>query len=332
MMSRRELLSGAVSAGAVLAAGVAGVGGTAGLALAGGVRERPRSVTRIVAPRLAQVGEVFRVKRTIPAVSLEDVDPFLMLDNFDFHIGKGELGGLAPHPHRGFETVTVMNEGEIEHGDSLGNRGKISSGDIQWMTAGNGIVHEENPSDALRERGGRVLGVQLWVNLPRNFKKVAPKYQDKVHTQVPTHQEAGVRARVYAGKAYGMDAIITTHSPIGLVDYALQPGVSTRVEWPSTWSAFVQAVDGMVTVGGERVGEGHLALTRKDGDHLVLSNESSRPVRFLLGGGEPIGESYASYGPFVMSTEAELRESIEMYRSGRMGRVENPTYERVRRR
>lgn len=294
--------------------------------------QRARSLSRIVAPRRAQVGEVFKVKRTIPAVGLEDVDPFLMLDNFDFHIAPGELGGLAPHPHRGFETVTVMNEGEIEHGDSLGNRGKIASGDIQWMTAGNGIVHEENPSDALRERGGRVLGVQLWVNLPRAYKKVEPRYQDKLANHIPTYEEAGVRARVYAGKAYGLEAIISTHSPIGLVDFALQPRAATRIHWPGTWNAFVQAVDGTVTVNEERVGEGHLALTRKDGDHLVLQNDTSQPVRFLLGGGEPIGESYASYGPFVMSNEAELRESIELYQSGRMGRVPNPTYDRVRRR
>jgi hypothetical protein len=324
MMTRRSLLEGAMSAGALLLAGRAVAGSK--------VEARVRSVGRIIAPRRAQVGEVFAVKRTIPAVGLDAVDPFLMLDNFDFTIPKGGLGGLAPHPHRGFETVTVMAEGEIEHGDSLGNRGKIASGDIQWMTAGNGIVHEENPSDALRERGGRVLGVQLWVNLPREAKKTAPKYQDKVAGQVPTVDEAGVRARIYAGEAYGQKAVIATHSPIGLVDYALQPGASTRVEWPATWSAFVQAVDGIVTVGEERVGEGHLALTRRDGRFVELRNDSTRPVRALLGGGEPIGEPYVSHGPFVMSTDDEIRESIDLYRSGRMGRVENPTYERVRRR
>lgn len=329
MISRRKVLEGAMTAGAVL---LAGRGVTPSTARATGGESRPRSVSRLVAPRRAQVGEVFAVKRTIPAVGLDAIDPFLMLDNFDFTLRPGELGGLAPHPHRGFETVTVMAEGEIEHGDSLGNRGKIASGDIQWMTAGDGIVHEENPSDALRERGGRVLGVQLWVNLPRAMKKVAPKYQDKVASQVPTVDEAGVRARIFAGEAYGQRAVIATHSPIGLVDYALMPNASTRVAWPERWSAFVQAVDGTVTVGGERVGEGHLALTRRDGHFVELANESSRPVRALLGGGEPIGESYVSHGPFVMSTEDEIRESIALYRSGRMGRVANPTYERVRRR
>jgi redox-sensitive bicupin YhaK (pirin superfamily) len=292
--------------------------------------DRVRSVSRVVRPQRAQVGEVFKVKRTIPAVGLEDVDPFLMLDNFDFTIAPGQLGGLAPHPHRGFETVTVMADGEIEHGDSLGNRGKIAGGDIQWMTAGDGIVHEENPSDALRERGGRVLGVQLWVNLPAAMKKVTPKYQDKVASQVPVVDVAGVRARVFAGKAHDLVAPISTFTPIGLVDYVLQPGASVRVAWPQTWSAFVQAVDGTVTVGDDLVGEGALALTRRDAGAILIRNDSTRPARALLGGGEPIGESYMSYGPFVMSTEQDLRESIERYRSGRMGRVPNPTYDRVR--
>lgn len=291
-----------------------------------------RRLQQIIPSVATSDGAGVSLRRSLGQSQTSRVDPFLMLDEFSSDDPDDYIAGFPSHPHRGFETVTVMAEGEIEHGDSLGNRGKIASGDIQWMTAGNGIVHEENPSDALRERGGRVLGVQLWVNLPREAKKTAPKYQDKVAGQVPTVDEAGVRARIYAGEAYGQKAVIATHSPIGLVDYALQPGASTRVEWPATWSAFVQAVDGIVTVGEERVGEGHLALTRRDGRFVELRNDSTRPVRALLGGGEPIGEPYVSHGPFVMSTDDEIRESIDLYRSGRMGRVENPTYERVRRR
>ena len=327
MITRRRILEGAVAAGALL------LGRRADAVVArDDDAARPRSVARVVAPRHAQVGEVFKVKRTIPAVGYDQISPFLMLDNFDFTLQPGELGGLAPHPHRGFETVTVMVDGEVEHGDSLGNRGVIGAGDIQWMTAGNGIVHEENPSDGLRERGGRVLGVQLWVNLPTAARKVAPKYQDTTHDKIPTVDVAGVRARVFAGEAHGVKAVIATHTPMGLVDYAILPGAEVLVAYPRTWTAFVQAVDGVVTVGGERVGEGHLALTRRDGDAIHLTNESSRPVRALLGGGEPIDEPYASYGPFVMSNEAELRESVKLYQSGRLGRVANPTYERVRRR
>jgi redox-sensitive bicupin YhaK (pirin superfamily) len=135
---------------------------------------------RVIAPRRTRVGDVFKVGRTIPVRQLKSVDPFLLLDHFDFSLAPGELGGLAPHPHRGFETVTLMFDGAIEHGDSLGNRDRIESGGVQWMTAGSGIVHEENPDDELRKRGGRVLGIQLWVNLPSAKRMTAPKYQDTV--------------------------------------------------------------------------------------------------------------------------------------------------------
>jgi len=324
-ISRRRLLEGAVAAGAVLL-----TSGRGNAADAPADKNRPRSVARVVAPRRAQVGDIFKIRRTIPAVGFDQVDPFLMLDHFDFTLAPGQLGGLAPHPHRGFETVTVMVDGLIEHGDSLGNRGLIGAGDIQWMTAGNGIVHEENPGDALREKGGRVLGVQLWVNLPAAARKVPPKYQDTTHDKIPTVDVAGVRARVFAGKAHDVQAVISTHTPIGLVDYAIQPGAEVQVAYPATWTAFIQAVDGDVTVGGERVGEGHLALLRRDGDAIHLKNDTVRPIRALLGGGEPIDEPFVSYGPFVMSNEADLRESIELYQSGKLGRVANPTYDRVR--
>ncbi|MCC6621941.1 MAG: pirin family protein [Deltaproteobacteria bacterium] len=334
MWTRRHLLEGAIAAGGLLLARGARatpLTTTTG-ALFGRTGPRARTVALVVPPRHTQVGDVFKVRRTIPGEGFDQVDPFLMLDHFDFTLAPGELGGLAPHPHRGFETVTVLIDGAIEHGDSLGNRGRIGAGDIQWMTAGNGIVHEENPADDLRARGGRVLGVQLWVNLPSAQKKVAPKYQDTTHDRIPVHEEARVRARVFAGEAHGVRAVIRTHTPMALVDYALQPGAATVVAYPEGWTAFVQAVDGTVTVGDTAVGVGHLALTRRDGNTIVLKNDSSRPARALLGGGLPIGEPFASRGPFVMSTEEELSESFELYRSGRMGRVANPTYDRVRRR
>jgi len=323
-ISRRRLLEGAVAAGAVLLAA------NRSDASERATTRRPRSVARIVAPRRTQVGEVFKIRRTIPAVGFDQVDPFLMLDHFDFTLAPGQLGGLAPHPHRGFETVTVMIDGLIEHGDSLGNRGLIGSGDIQWMTAGNGIVHEENPGDALREKGGRILGVQLWVNLPAAARKIAPKYQDTTHDKIPTVDVAGVRARVFAGQAHDVKAVISTHTPMGLVDYAIQPGAAVAVAYPTTWTAFIQAVDGDVTVSDERVGEGHLALMRRDGETIYLKNDTQRPIRALLGGGEPINEPFSSYGPFVMSNEADLRESVALYQSGKLGRVANPTYDRIR--
>ena len=198
----------------------------------------PRRVERVIAPFRDLVGDVFDVRRTIPAPSVAQVSPFILLDHFDFRIEKGQLGGLAPHPHRGFETVTVLLEGAIEHGDSLGNRAVLESGAIQWMTAGSGIVHEENPANILRERGGRVLGIQLWVNLPARAKLTPPRYQDTTTARIPEAAEGGVRARVFAGRIHDVAAVIHTETAMTLVDYTLAPGSEVALEYPRAGPRF----------------------------------------------------------------------------------------------
>jgi len=293
---------------------------------------RPRRVGSLVKPVRAMVGEVFKVRRTFPVAALDQVDPFLLLDFFDFTLAPGELGGLAPHPHRGFETVTLLFDGAIEHGDSIGNRGRIESGDVQWMTAGSGIVHEENPDDSLRERGGRVLGIQLWVNLPKRLKMTPPTYQDTASPAIPVLTDKGVRARVIAGSAHGVTAVIGTHTPMALIDYTLQPGAEVSMPYPRAWTAFVHVVDGIATIGDTQIGPGQLAHLNTEGDGIHIHNETKRPVRLLLGGGQPINEPVARWGPFVMNTKDEIRAARADYRSGRMGRVANPTYDRIRRR
>jgi redox-sensitive bicupin YhaK (pirin superfamily) len=291
---------------------------------------RPRKVARIVTPLRTQVGEVFKVRRTIPLKALAQVDPFLLLDHFDFTLAAGELGGLAPHPHRGFETVTVLFEGAIEHGDSLGNRGRIESGDVQWMTAGGGIVHEENPDDHLRARGGRILGIQLWVNLPRALKMTPAAYQDTVHGLIPVAEAKGVRARIIAGHAHGVQAVIGTHSPMALIDYTLKPRAEVSLAYPQSWTACIHGVHGAISVGESRVEAAHLALLAQDGGGIHVRNPTHKDARFLLAGGEAIGEPIARHGPFVMNTQGEIQQAIADYRSGRMGRVPNPTYDRIR--
>ncbi len=292
----------------------------------------PRAVAHVVAPMNTMVGDVFAVRRAFPLRALAQVDPFLLLDHFDFTLRPGELGGLAPHPHRGFETVTVLFDGAIEHGDSLGNRGRIASGDVQWMTAGAGIVHEENPDDHLRARGGQVLGIQLWVNLPRRHKMTAPKYQDTAHAKIPVTRFAGVRAKVIAGEVHDTKAVIGTHTPLVLVDYQLQPGAEVALPYPSQWTAFLHVVNGTITVGQARVGEAHLAHLARNGGGIHFRNETAKTARVLLGGGVPIGEPIARRGPFVMNTRREIQQAVSDYRAGRMGRVTDPTYDRIRRR
>jgi redox-sensitive bicupin YhaK (pirin superfamily) len=290
----------------------------------------PRRVQRVIAPFRDLVGDVFEVRRTIPAASVAQVSPFILLDHFDFRIAKGELGGLAPHPHRGFETVTVLLEGAIEHGDSLGNRAVLESGAIQWMTAGSGIVHEENPANILRERGGRVLGIQLWVNLPSRAKLTPPRYQDTTTARIPEAAEGGVRARVFAGRIHDVPAVIHTETAMTLVDYTLAPGSEVALEYPAGWTAFLHVVDGAIDVGGTAVPAEHMAVLAQQGSGLYFRNAATRPSRVLLGGGAPIEEPLARSGPFAMNTQAELAQAIDDYRSGRMGRVANPTYDRIR--
>jgi hypothetical protein len=226
--------------------------------------------------------------------------------------------------------VTVLLEGAIEHGDSTGMRAVLQSGDVQWMTAGAGIVHEENPADVLRERGGRVLGLQLWVNLPRALKSTPPKYQDTAAARIPVDAEAGVTARVIAGEANGVSAVIGTHTPMTLVDYTLGPGSEVVLAYPPGWTAFLHVVVGLIEVGDTRVGEAHLALLGRDGSGIQFRNVGSRQARVVLGGGQPIDEPLVRYGPFAMNTHAEIRQAFDDYRAGRMGRVANPTYDRVR--
>jgi redox-sensitive bicupin YhaK (pirin superfamily) len=324
-VSRRRMLGGIAAA-----AGFALARGRVPEARAEAGYSAPRRVVRVVPPRPDMVGEVFDVRRTIPAQAVEQVDPFIMLDHFDFRIAKGQRGGLAPHPHRGFETVTVLLDGAIEHGDSLGNRGLLESGGVQWMTAGSGIVHEENPADILRERGGRVLGVQLWVNLPARAKMIAPRYQDTKAGRIPEAHEAGVRARVIAGTLHGVVPVISTTTPMALVDYTLPPGSEVAIEYPLGWSAFLHVLAGTLEVTGTQVGEAHLALFGAEGNGIYFRNATSRPARALLGGGQPIAEPLARYGPFAMNTQAELQRAMDDYREGRMGRVANPTYDRIR--
>jgi len=328
-LTRRRFLGGLGLTGGALLAGESPV---AARTLWESPDFEARRVARIVPPTRALVGDVFKVRRTFPTRALDRLDPFLLLDHFDFTMAPGELGGLAPHPHRGFETVTLLFDGAMEHGDCLGHRGGLQAGDVQWMTAGRGIVHEENPHEIIRERGGRIVGIQLWVNLPRRAKWTDPAYQDVVAAKIPRAEGAGVRARVIAGQAHGVTGAMGVHTPLGLIDYILSPWAEVSLLYPGDWSAFVHVVQGEVTLGERRVGEAHLAHLGDEGGGVHLRNDTPRRARVLLGGGAPIGEPVARRGPFVMNTREEVRQAYADYRAGRMGRIDNPTYDRIRKR
>lgn len=283
-----------------------------------------RPVRRIVQSHRQREGAGFVVRRPVPTIGLEQVDPFLMLDEMGpIQYGPGEALGAPDHPHRGFETVTYVLQGEAQHEDSAGHRGTIGPGDVQWMTAGAGIVHSEEPSDRMKREGGTMHGFQLWVNLPRSDKFMAPRYQELKAAQIPKASSADGKAtvRVIAGEALGVSARIETRTPILYQHWSLAPGASTRLDVPAVFEGFVYVFGGAAVVGGREVKDGQMAILG-EGDSLELSTAPDSSAELLVLAGQPIREPLARYGPFVMNTEQEIVEAIRDYQAGRLGSIE----------
>jgi quercetin 2,3-dioxygenase len=285
-----------------------------------------REVDRIVTAHKQREGGGFIVRRPFPGLGMSAVDPFLLLDEMgpvDYR--PGEAVGAPDHPHRGFETVTYVLEGEMEHEDSAGHRGSLRAGDVQWMTAGAGIIHAEMPSRALREQGGRVHGFQVWVNLPARLKMTTPRYQEIAGASIPSAAtpDGRARVRVVAGEALGARAVIDTHTPIVYQDWSLAPEGDVTTALPRDHQALAYVFEGSVRIGahdgGRLVGDGQMALLGA-GDSVRLRGAPGGG-RLLLLAGVPLGEPIARYGPFVMNNESELMAAFQDYQSGRMGEI-----------
>jgi redox-sensitive bicupin YhaK (pirin superfamily) len=278
-----------------------------------------RPVLRVVHAPTFLEGEGFEVHRPFPTGALPMVDPFLLLDEMGpVEHAPGEAIGTGDHPHRGFETVTYVIDGEMEHRDSAGNHGSIRSGDVQWMTAGSGVIHSEKPSDAFLARGGRMHGFQLWVNLPRADKMTAPRYQDLRAEEIPTVERNGVRATVIAGDAFGAHGPAQTHVPITYVHVRVEPGATARIDVPRTANAFVYAFGGAGSVGRDRrsLREREAAILA-EGDVVEVNADAGQVFEALVLAGEPLREPVARYGPFVMNTKQEIVDAFDDYQSGR---------------
>ncbi|MHB8189382.1 MAG: pirin family protein [Ferrimicrobium sp.] len=280
-------------------------------------------VSLTVAPHGVE-GEGFPVRRAFAGVSSERLDPFVHMDEMgSVEYAPGEPKGTPWHPHRGFETVTYMIDGEFVHRDSQGGGGHLRSGDTQWMTAGAGILHIETPPEELVVSGGLFHGFQLWVNLPRARKWANPSYQEISGSKVAYGRSAdgGAFLRVIAGRLGDIKGPGSTYTPINLVHTTLAPGAQLAMEWPASFNALVYVISGVASLTSKRVGarEGHLAVL-DHGEWISVANPSSNAeLDLLLLGGEPIGEPVACYGPFVMNTRDELQQAVEDYHSGRMG-------------
>ena len=273
-------------------------------------------------------GGGFLIRRPFPKAAFSEFDPFLLLDEMGpMEVAPGEAKGAPDHPHRGFETVTYLLSGEMEHKDSRGHAGRLTPGDVQWMTAGAGVIHSEMPSREFMRAGGRMHGFQLWVNLPKPDKMMKPRYQEIPNSQIPkaTSADGLVRVSVIAGEAMGEKAVIETRTPIIYLHYRIEPGGVATQQVPGAYSAFAYVVEGEGLFGaeGERAGDGQMVLFTQDGDGVRIENRAhaKTTLEVLLIAGVPLNEPVARYGPFVMNTEGEIRQAIEDYQQGRMGAI-----------
>ncbi len=275
------------------------------------------TVSRQIRAQQAVEGDGFVVRRPFPTATLSHLDPFLLFDHMgpvEFEPGKGM--GTPWHPHRGFETVTYLLEGDMEHRDSMGHHGSLRSGDTQWMTAASGVLHKEGPSAAAQESGGRVHGLQLWVNLPAAQKMDPPAYQDLRAEANARRDDDGAVIRVIAGDLFGLTGPGTTRTPITYAHVTLAQGATVSTLLPQGQRALLYPMTGAVQVGDTRIDEGVLAVL--EGDALTVRGVATTSEIIVLTG-EPIGEPVARYGPFVMNTEAELRTAFRDFERGAFG-------------
>ena len=290
----------------------------------------PRPVTSVTTAPRGFEGEGFPVRRAFAGVDLQLLDPFIHMDQMgEVDYGPGEPKGTAWHPHRGFETVTYMIDGEMAHSDSNGGGGLITNGDTQWMTAGGGILHIETPPEAMVTSGGLFHGFQLWVNLPSMLKYTPPRYQDIRGQQVAllTSADGGALLRVIAGSVDGHEGPGSTYTPITLVHATLSPGAAMTIPWRPDFNALAYVLGGRGTIGpkGRPIENGQLAVFGS-GDTLTITagerQDSHSPnLDVLILGGKPIREPVVAYGPFVMNTRAELVKAFEDYQAGRLGTI-----------
>ena len=293
-----------------------------------GLGDVDRPVLAVTTAPQGYEGEGFPVRRAFAGIAPRALDPFIMMDQMgEVEYAPGEPKGTSWHPHRGFETVTYMIDGAMDHQDSHGGGGTITNGDTQWMTAGGGILHIEAPPEQLVTSGGLFHGLQLWVNLPRVAKMIAPKYQDIRGREAAllTTPDGGSLIRVIAGEIDGHAGPGSTHTPINLTHVTLQPGARLDLPWQPGHNALVYVLAGRGTVGAEKrpITIGQLAVLGA-GDAIRVDADAAQDagtpaMELFVMGGRPIREPVAHYGPFVMNTREELMQAFEDFQKGRLG-------------
>jgi len=282
-----------------------------------------RSLARVLPASATLEGGGFLVHRPIPSRTADQVDPFLLLDEMGpMDHAPGEAEGAPDHPHKGFELITYLIAGEMEHLDSHGNHGVLAAGDAQYMLGGTGLVHSEMPSDAFQRTGGRRHGFQIWVNLSRADKAFAPRYKDVRADEIPVvHPADGVTARVVAGEAFGVRGPVRTATPWTYVHATLAPGARIEQSVEHGWTATAYVFAGTGRSGTRELSRGDYAVFANDGESVVIENPGTTPLDVLLLHATPIGEPMVRYGPFVMNSVDEIQRAFDDFRAGRFGTI-----------
>jgi redox-sensitive bicupin YhaK (pirin superfamily) len=282
-----------------------------------------RSLARVIPSVETLEGGGFQVRRPVPIRGVEQVDPFLLIDELGpMEHAPGEAQGAPDHPHKGFELITYLLAGEMEHLDSHGNHGVLRPGDVQYMAAGSGLVHSEMPTEAFQRNGGRRHGFQIWVNLKRADKLMTPRYKDVPASAIPVvHPAEGVTARVVAGEAFGASGPVHTVSPWTYAHVTLAPGAKTTLPVARELTATIYVFGGAGAIGAREVRRGDYAVFASDGDAIALANSGREPLDALILCARPTNEPMVRYGPFVMNEVDELQQAFDDFRAGRFGEI-----------
>jgi pirin family protein len=288
---------------------------------------KTRTVELVASPREPHfVGDGFRVHNFIPSgfrMDMERMDPFILLDyNSKYEFPASEKPkGVDVHPHRGFETVTIAYQGSVAHNDSNGGGGVISQGDVQWMTAASGVLHKEFHEKEWSKKGGIFQMVQLWVNLPAQYKMSAPKYQAIKNADIPRYTSEGVEMEVIAGDYKGVAGIASTFSPVNMLNVKLSKGATADFSFPSHYNTAVLVIEGNVLVNNtDEAPTDHFVLMENDGETFRVTAQDDAIVLVLSG--EPLNEPIVAYGPFVMNTREEIVQAFEDVRAGKFGHLD----------
>ena len=270
-----------------------------------------KTVQKVVESKWQSEGRGAKVRRSIGRAELKNLDPFLLLDEFSGNAKDG--AGFPDHPHRGFETVSYILEGQFTHEDFCGHKGTLKVGDLQWMTAGRGVVHSEMPGSM------DTRGLQLWVNLKKEFKMVAPDYQELQAQDIPHGESNGVKVKVIAGESMNIKSPVRTRTPTYYLDFEMNPGSSFVQNVPQGWTSFIYTLEGEIKLNEDRIQAHHTVVLSKEGEEIEFENANGKKARFVLIGGQPLGEPVVQHGPFVMNTREEINQAFKDYQFGQNG-------------